>query len=111
MATVFLALATRASTCDQAALGTHMAKSRVTDELCLDRDCRDRLPTVFLLRQRFFVATDFSRPSAATENPETWDFPMSRHRAYVATVHNRGAHTIEIFDPVSQQEIQCRDRV
>ena len=51
----------------------------------------------FLLQQRFSVATDFSRSSIATENPGTWDFLMSEHRAYVMIVHGRGAHTTDIF--------------
>ena len=46
---------------DQAALGTHTAKGRATDELYRDK--------------KFSIATDFSRSSVETENLEIWDFP------------------------------------
>ena len=36
---------------------------------------------------------------------------MSQHRAYVTTVHDRGAHTTELFGSVSRQGSSCRDPV
>ena len=86
---------TRASTRDQAALGAHTAKGRTTNELC-----RDRLHMVLCHNKEF---------SVMIENPETWDFPMSRHRAHVAEMHDLGAHTTELFGSMSRQGSPCRD--
>ena len=62
---------------DQAALGTHTAKGRATDELYRDKKIlyRDRLLKVFC-RDR---------------ESRNMGFPMSRHGAYVTIVHGQGA--------------------
>ena len=96
-ATAFLASSTQATTRDQAALG-----SRTTMGCMIDVFFRDREFSIATYFLQFSVLTNFSRSSIATENPGTWDFPMSRHRAYAMTMHDRGAHTIELSSPMLQ---------